>query len=108
MVNAKAVAVLSYITLLGWIIALILNMQKKQALASFHIRQSLMIIITAIVVSILGTVLAFIPVIGGIIGLVLWIGLLVLWVLGLVSAIKGTQKEVPVVGATGQKWFKAL
>ena len=49
--NAKLVAILSYITLIGWIVALILNQQKKTPLGSFHVRQALMIMLTSIVLS---------------------------------------------------------
>ncbi|MBT4604981.1 hypothetical protein HOC01_05040 [archaeon] len=104
MTNAKVIAVVSYITLVGWIIALILNLQKKQALASFHIRQSLMLILASVVAGILGTVLFFIPFIAPI----LYIVVFVLWVIGLINAIKGEQKQIPLVGSFAQKWFKSL
>jgi len=34
--NAKLIAILSYITLVGWIIAIVLNSQSKTKLGSYH------------------------------------------------------------------------
>ncbi|MBW2978324.1 hypothetical protein KY331_05755 [Candidatus Woesearchaeota archaeon] len=95
--QSKLVAILSYITLIGWIIALILNMSKKTELGSFHIRQALLLIIANIV-------LWWIPVIGWILQIVV----LIFWIMGLVYAIQGQMKEVPVIGSYAQKWFKGL
>jgi len=95
--QSKLVAILSYITLIGWIIALILNMQKKTELGSFHIRQALLLVIANVV-------LWWIPVIGWI----LQVGVLVLWVMGLVYAVQGQMKEIPLIGKYAQQWFKGL
>ncbi|MBW2965987.1 hypothetical protein KY342_02705 [Candidatus Woesearchaeota archaeon] len=95
--QSKLVAILSYITLIGWVVALILNMQKKTELGSFHIRQALLIMIV-------GIVLWWIPVIGWILNIIVF----VFWVMGLVYAIQGQQKEVPLIGAYAQQWFKGL
>jgi hypothetical protein len=43
--RARLVAVLSYISIIGWIIALIMNEGNRSALGSFHIRQSLLLMI---------------------------------------------------------------
>ena len=95
--QSKLVAILSYITLIGWIIALILNMNKKTELGSFHIRQALLLVI-------LNIVLWWIPVIGWILQVVV----LVLWVMGLVYAVQGQMKEIPLIGKYAQQWFKGL
>ena len=47
--QSKLVAILSYITFIGWIIALVLNQSKKTELGSFHVRQALLIMIAGIV-----------------------------------------------------------
>lgn len=94
--DPKVVAIVAYITLIGWIVALVLN-NPKSDLGSFHIRQALGIFL-------LGIVLGLIPVIN----LVAWIVAFVLWILGLISAVQGEKKPVPVVGEYFQQWFKAL
>jgi len=89
----KTVAILSYITLIGFIVAIVLNSNKKTKLGAFHLRQVLGLFLTG--------VLCIIP----LLGLVVAIGLLVFWIMGLISAIKGEMKPVPLLGAMYQKWF---
>jgi uncharacterized membrane protein len=89
----KTVAILSYITLFGFIAAIVINSNKKTQLGAFHLRQTLGLFITAF--------LMIIPLLNILIGLFL----LVMWIMGLVSAIKGEMKSVPLVGPLYQKWF---
>ncbi|MBN2459768.1 hypothetical protein JXB28_05780 [Candidatus Woesearchaeota archaeon] len=95
--EGKVIAIVAYITLIGWIVALIMNNDKKNDLASYHIRQSLLLMIT-------GIVLMWIPIIGWILGIVLF----VFWLMGLISAIKGEKKPIPLIGEPAQNWFKSL
>ncbi len=101
----RTVAILSYLTIIGFIVALIMHSSKKTALGSFHLRQCLGLIITAIALSIAGMILMFIPFIGWLTAMACWIGMLVLWVMGLIAAVNGQQKPLPVVGEHYQKWF---
>lgn len=89
----KTIAILSYITLIGFIIAIVMNSSKKTKLGAFHLRQSLGLFLTGF--------LCIIP----LLGLVIAIGILVFWIMGLISAIKGEMKPVPLLGAMYQKWF---
>ncbi len=93
----RLVAIFSYITIVGWVLSLILNLNKKTSLGSFHIRQALLLMMAWVVLS-------RIPVIGWIIALVL----LIFWIMGLVSAINAKEKEVPIIGPLAQQWFKGL
>ena len=101
----RTVAIVSYLTIIGFIVALILHMSKKTTLGAFHLRQCLGLIITAIALGVAGIVLAFIPILGWLAVLVAWLGFLVLWVMGLIAAASGQQKPLPVVGEHYQKWF---
>jgi uncharacterized membrane protein len=101
----KTVAILSYLTLIGFIIAIIMHGSKKTKLGSYHLRQSLGLILTAIAFGVVATLVAFIPFVGWIVGFAVWIGILVLWVMGLIGAVNGQQKPVPVLGEQYQKWF---
>jgi len=94
--EGKTIAIISYITWIGWIIALVMNMEKKNDFARFHIRQTLLIM--------LGTLLVWIPIVGWIWGLLLF----VLWIIGLIGAINGEKKLVPILGALAQDWFKGI
>jgi len=94
--NSQLVAILSYITLLGWIIALILNNQKKTKLGSFHLRQALIPVIVLFV----GTT--------GLIGQIIAIIAIVLIILGIVAAINKEERELPIIGKLAKDWFKAI
>ncbi|MDR2910796.1 MAG: hypothetical protein LBV47_05480 [Bacteroidales bacterium] len=95
--NGKTKAIVAHITLIGWIIALILNNGEKDEFASYYIRQVLGIML-------LGTILSVIPYIdtaGVIISFILWL-------LSLLGAIQEEEKETPVVGKYFQEWFKGV
>ena len=94
--DKKVTGIVSYITIIGWIIAFLAGDKEG---AKFHLNQSLVINVAALVNSyILSWILGLIPVVGPIISWVISIIILVLWVLGLVAAIKEEEKEVPIVG----------
>ena len=95
--QGKTIAILSYITIIGWIIALVMNTSEKSKLGSYHIRQTLLLYIFAVILS-------WIPILGWILGIVLFI----FWIIGLVAAINGEKKEMPIVGKLAQQWFKGL
>jgi uncharacterized membrane protein len=101
----KTVAILSYLTLIGFIVAIALHSNKKTRLGAFHLRQVLGIFLTGIAVFVCDFVLVFIPILGWLCMFLLWVSLLVFWVMGLVAAIKGEMKPVPVLGPMYQKWL---
>ncbi len=102
--DPKLVGILSYLTLFGWIIAMILNNDVKDEYASFHIRQSLGIQILFTLV----WVLSGIPVVNFTAAPVGGLFTFVLWVLGFVSAVQGQRKLVPIIGDKFQEWFASL
>lgn len=95
--DGKTKAIVAHITIIGWIIALVINSNEKDEFASYYIRQLLGIYL-------LGLVLTFIPIIGWLASIVV----LVFWILSLIGAIQGEIKETPLVGKYFQEWFKAL
>lgn len=101
----KTTAIVSYLTLIGFIVAVIMHGSKKTRLGAYHLRQSLGLMLTSIVVAVLATILAFIPFVGWLAGVAAWVGIFVLWVMGLLAAINGELKPVPVVGIHFQQWF---
>ncbi|AOS45197.1 hypothetical protein Verru16b_02275 [Lacunisphaera limnophila] len=97
----RTVAILSYITIIGFIVAIVMHSSKKTKLGAYHLRQMLGLILTGLV----GGVVGVIPFIGWVALPLIWIGLLVLWVMGLLAAVNGQVKPVPVLGEQYQKWF---
>ncbi|MEM0518771.1 MULTISPECIES: DUF4870 domain-containing protein [Aequorivita] len=101
--NGKTVAIIAYITLIGWIVALIMNNKDKTALGSFHVRQALGIMCVGVILSIISGIIDIY-----ILSRVVYLAVLVLWILGLISAAQGEMKPVPVVGEKFQEWFKGI
>jgi hypothetical protein len=40
--------------------------------------------------------------------MILGIGVLILWIIGLIGAIKGEEKPVPLLGEQFQEWFRNI
>ena len=101
----RTVAILSYLTFIGFIVAIVLNSSRKTQLGSFHLRQALGLIITAIVLYPVSLVLLFIPILGWLAMFVMWMTFLVFVVMGFISAVSGKTTPVPIVGPMYQRWF---
>jgi len=91
---ATLVAVISYFTLIGWVVAMVIYDKHQSSLASFHLRQSLGLIIT-------GALLSLIPLVGW----VLNFAVILAWAVGLYSAIQGQEYKVPLLGNLYQEYL---
>lgn len=106
--NGKTTAIVSYITLIGWLIAYFaMYKDNKSSFAAYHLRQSLFLQLTAFVLSAIGMFLMAIPGMYYVI-MILQIVLIILWVMGLIAAINGQEKPVPVVGGMAQSMFSGI
>ena len=109
--NGKTVAIVSYLTIIGWVIAYVMYGNKKQQLSGYHIRQSLGIMITGVLFYVLQFMLLFVPFIGWLISLIMipiGLFLFVLWIIGLIAAINGEEKPVPVIGNKIQEMLSSI
>lgn len=102
--DAKLKAIVSHLFGIGWIIALILNMNNKEEYASYYIRQNLGLILAGFALGIVG----WIPLIGWLVAIVGSILLFVFWLMSLIWSIQGETKPVPWLGTMFQEWFKAF
>ena len=96
--NKKTTDIVAYLTPLGFIIAFLAGTKTE---SRFHLNQALVLILAEVLVEIVDAILAHIPlinVVASILLAIVAIGLFVLWIMGLVSAIKGEEKPVPVLG----------
>ncbi|MCB0771623.1 MAG: hypothetical protein KDC00_14580 [Flavobacteriales bacterium] len=98
----KTTAIIAYVTIIGFIIAIVLHGQKKTALGAFHLRQMLGIVVLGLT----SYVLIFIPILGWIAMAVLGVINLIVWITGLIAAVNGEMKPGPILGAKYQAWFK--
>lgn len=111
--DSKTIALVSYLTIIGWIIAIVNHSNNKTALAAFHIRQSLGVFLTFIVWYVLGIVLYTIMPFGmwGIVSLVIGLGQLTLLgglIMGIIAANNEEQKPLPVLGDFYQNLLKGI
>lgn len=96
--EGKTMAVVSYITLIGLLIAFLVNSSKKNDFTSYHIGQSVRVFLLAIANYVLG---AFLPASLSIVTMLIGIGVLVLAVLGIINAANGKAVPLPIIGTLG-------
>lgn len=109
--DAKTTAWVSYLTIIGWIIAFVTysnNTAAKSSLSTFHLRQSFGLIVLGVAFSFLFRMMPWGFSFLGFLWPIAWILLLVLWILGLLAAVNGEEKPVPVVGTLFQQWFNFI
>lgn len=103
----KTVAIVAYITLIGFIIAIILHGQKKTALGAYHLRQALGLMIAWFACWILVMILAVVTLgIGAILMPLMGILFLIAIIMGVVAAANGEQKPSFLFGKMYEQWFK--
>jgi len=102
--EGKKIATIAYITIIGLIIAFVMNKDKEDSFAAYHIKQSLGLALTGLALGIIG----IIPFIGWIINILGIFVLLYMWVIGLMNAINEKEKPVPFLGGKYMEWFKNI
>lgn len=102
--SSLSIATIAYITVVGLIIAFVMNKDKKEAFANYHIRQSLGLVLTGLAL----VIISFIPILGWIIYIVGIFVLLYMWIMGLMNAINKKEQPVPFLGDKFNEWFKNI
>ncbi len=97
--EGKTMAIISYITVIGLIIAYFMNNDKKNEFASFHIGQSLRIFILGIVIAVGVNILVSVTGMG-ILSFLSYIPLILI-VLGIINAVNGKAEPLPIIGTIG-------
>lgn len=103
----KTLSIVSYVTIIGWVIAYVMGKEKMDALLKYHLRQSLGLAIVSILFSIALNVVAMLVPALGILGLVSLV-FLVLWIIGIINAANAAQKPLPVIGKMFEDKFAFL
>lgn len=101
--EGKGLAIVSYLTLIGTLIAFIMNNDKKNPFTSFHIRQALGLWLLEMLIGYF---------IGGfdswMITLSFWAFFMILFFYGILGAVTGKLYSVPVLGPFFQKLFASI
>lgn len=93
----KVYGILAYFGLL--VLITIFAAPKDSAYCRFHANQGLILFIADMICSAIGSVIgATLGFLGGIASSALSIGLLVLFIMGIINAAKGEMKELPIIG----------
>lgn len=100
--QGRTAAIISYIWWPGLLIAFIMNNKIRNSFTEFHIRQAIGLSIISFGISLLArTDFALFA-------NIIFLGLFVLWAIGILGAIKGTEKPIPLIGEYFQNWFRNI
>jgi len=89
------------LSIIGFLIALFAKKNNKYVM--FYAKQSLVLFIAWVVLWGLSFILLFIPVIGSFIHWIIYLGMIILWVIGLIYSLSGEMKEIPILGQFAKK-----
>lgn len=95
--NNKAMAIVGYIFPFLFFLPLVMESSKNSPFARFHANQQLMLLIAFFAIWIVGMILALI-LIGFLIWLVGYIFLGVCIIMGIINAVNGQMKKLPLIG----------
>ncbi|MDD3458068.1 MAG: hypothetical protein PHO74_01125 [Weeksellaceae bacterium] len=105
--DEKTMGIVSYLTIVGWIIVLAVRKSKTEY-TSFHLRQMAGLIALSIGIFIISMVLSVVTFGLGFLFNLLSLGVLILWIFGLIGALNNEMKPVPLFGEQFQQWFKTM
>ncbi|MCK7591104.1 hypothetical protein M0G43_11005 [Subsaxibacter sp. CAU 1640] len=100
--EGKTWAIVSYFTFIGLIIAVVMNLEKKNPFTFFHIRQMLGLILLLIFSNLVEKY------VNSWLGTAFWAVTFVSWLYGVIIASQGKAEPIPVLGPLFQDWFKNL
>ena len=110
--DGKTAGIISYFTLIGWLVAYFaMHKDKKTEIGSYQLRQTLLFNIVSIVLGWgISFVLGILIMSTGIIALayltyIIYIALFIVWIIGLIGAINGEKKPMPLIGEKAQTMF---
>ena len=107
--NRKTLSILSYVTIIGWIIAFVKNkdLTPKSDLVTYHLKQGFGIFLVSFAVNIILSIvvttvtsLFFLSYIG--------YAILILWIFGIINAANEQKKPIPVIGKIFEDKFSFI
>jgi hypothetical protein len=117
--NGKTASIVSYITIVGWLIAYFgMYQNNKTALGSYQLRQTLLFhIVSMVTYWLLGMIFTAIFFSSGLttgwfsiifLDRIVQIGFFILWIIGFIGAINGQKKPIPLIGEKAQTIFPGI
>lgn len=101
--EGRTVAIIAYLTIVGCLIAITMNMEPKNSFSRFHIRQAfgIHILYHALAIALSNLELPWASI-------CLFFGYLLIWGFGFINAMNGKTKPLPILGDQFQKWFRFI
>ncbi|MBB1138145.1 DUF4870 domain-containing protein [Myroides sp. WP-1] len=97
--NTKTLSIVSYLTIIGWLIAYFGGKENADDLLKYHLKQSLGLFLVGLIFSVVLGILIF--VLPSSIGILLSYINYIFWILaifGIINAANSAKKSVPLVG----------
>ena len=98
--DGKLCAILAWFFPIGLIWWAVDEKMKKNLFVKHHIKQSIVLVFFSFIGN---TILGFIPILGWLAMIPFGIATFVLWIMGLIAAINGEEKELPLIGQFAEK-----
>ena len=100
----STIAVISYITFIGLLIAYIMNTNQKNKFSQYHIHQSLGLQLCFIFANLLN----FFPILGSFLSLLSTLFLLYMLIMGIINALNKKEEPLPFLGNKFEEWFAGI
>lgn len=101
--DQKTEGIVSYLWWIGLLIVMFTRKIKTEY-TSFHIRQSLGLMICSFIAS----TFYYLPLIGEILWVISYLVLFVLWIIAFIGALNEEKRTVPIIGGKFQEWFRSV
>lgn len=98
---AALTGVLTYLTPIGWVLAFVIHIFRKEEYPAFHLRQAGGIYLTLAILLFLSAI----PYLGWLLWLLGLILCFFLWVVGFMGAVQSYRTIIPYFGPYFQNWF---
>ncbi|WP_373728859.1 hypothetical protein [Bacteroides heparinolyticus] len=97
--NSKTVAILAYVTLIGWLIAFFAGKEQRDDFNRYHLKQGFGLFVISFIYSIIINILGlFLPAGVTMILSLLSLVFLVLMIVGAINASNEVKKPLPIIG----------
>ncbi len=113
--NGKTAGIISYFTIVGWLIAYFgFHQNNKTSLGSYQLRQTLLFHLVVMIIHFgLGIVLGGLWLATGIFSLYYLTRLIdlvffIIWIIGFIGAVQGEKKPIPLLGDWAQSMFSTI
>ncbi|HBY10412.1 hypothetical protein A2473_00690 [candidate division WWE3 bacterium RIFOXYC2_FULL_42_13] len=96
--NSKIMAIVAY-----FIFFLpLLTEYKDNDFVKYHVKQAIMILLVGVGIGVISSI----PIIGWIVGMLAWMALVVLWVMGILNAASEKKQPLPLIGKYAEELLK--